>query len=83
MKITIISWKDERWSADKETLGSINEMIKKKNKPIKVKWKKAWEPTSLIDKCAIGFGWLVISPFVLSEVIIQGFEWVVKKIKKR
>ena len=50
---------------------------------MKIKWKKAWEPTKLIDKCAVGFGWLVISPFVLSEVIIQGFKWVVKKIKKR
>ena len=83
MKITIISWKDERWSADKETLSSINEMIKKKSKPIKVKWKKTWEPTSLIDKCAIGFGWLIISPFVLSEVIIQGFIWLAKKIKRK
>ena len=83
MKITIISWKDERWSADKETLSGINEMIKKKSKPIKVKWKKTWEPTSLIDKCAIGFGWLIISPFVLSEVIIQGFIWLAKKIKRK
>jgi len=83
VKITIISWKDERWSADKETLSGINEMIKKKSKPIKVKWKKTWEPTSLIDKCAIGFGWLIISPFVLSEVIIQGFIWLAKKIKRK
>jgi hypothetical protein len=83
VKITIISWKDERWSADKETLSGINEMIKKKSKPIKVKWKKTWEPTSLIDKCAIGFGWLVISPFVLSEIIIQGFIWLAKKIKRK
>jgi len=32
MKIYCISWKDERWSADKETLKGINEMINKNAK---------------------------------------------------
>ena len=55
----------------------------KNDKPLKVKWKKPWEPISLVEKCAVGFGWLIVSPFVLSEVIVQGFKWVSKKIKKR
>jgi len=29
VKIYCISWKDERWSADKETLKNINELINK------------------------------------------------------
>ena len=29
IKVTVISWKDERWSADKDTLKSINEMLNK------------------------------------------------------
>ena len=29
MKIYCVTWKDERWSADKETLKAINKMISK------------------------------------------------------
>ena len=37
MKIYCISWKDERWSADKESLKAINKLIsKEKTKMIKV-----------------------------------------------
>jgi len=32
MKIYCISWKDERWSADKESLKAINKMISKNTK---------------------------------------------------
>ena len=32
MKIHCISWKDERWSADKESLKAINKMINKNTK---------------------------------------------------
>ena len=32
MKIYCISWKDERWSADKESLNTINKMINKNTK---------------------------------------------------
>jgi len=32
MKIHCISWKDERWSADKETLKAINKMISENTK---------------------------------------------------
>ena len=82
MKITVLSWKDERWSANKEALDSINKMIKK-NKPPKVKWKRAWEPTNIFDKCALCVGWLAVSPFILAEVIELGFKWIIKKIKRK
>lgn len=32
IKVTVISWKDERWSADKETLKAINKMVNKDKK---------------------------------------------------
>jgi hypothetical protein len=32
LKITVISWTDERWSADEETLKSINKMIRMSKK---------------------------------------------------
>jgi len=32
LKITVFSWTDERWSADEETLKSINKMIRMSNK---------------------------------------------------
>ena len=32
MKIYCITWKDERWSADKESLKTINKMINKNTK---------------------------------------------------
>ena len=35
MKITVITWKDERWSADKEALDGINKMLKENAKTIK------------------------------------------------
>ena len=35
MKITVITWKDERWSADKEALDGINKMLRENSKIIK------------------------------------------------
>ena len=35
MKITVITWKDERWSADKEALAGINKMLREYTKTIK------------------------------------------------
>ncbi len=28
-------------------------------------------------------GWIAISPFVLSEYVIRGFKWLIKKIKRK
>jgi len=35
MKITVITWKDERWSADKEALDGINKMLRENAKKTK------------------------------------------------
>ena len=32
IKVTVISWKDGRWSADKDTLTAINKMLNKDRK---------------------------------------------------
>ena len=54
-------------------------MIKKNNKPLRVKWvKETW-----FDKVAVGFGLLVLSPFILAEFVVMGFQWLIKKIKKK
>ena len=49
MKITVITWKDERWSANKKDLQEINELIQKNGRQINKKtranlWKilKCW-----------------------------------------
>ena len=34
MKITVITWKDERWSANKKDLQEINELIQKNGRQI-------------------------------------------------
>ena len=51
----------------------------KNNKPLRVKWiKEGW-----LDKVAVGFGLLVLSPFILAELVIMGFQWLIKKIKRK
>ena len=32
MKITVITWKDERWSADKDALSGLNKMLRENAK---------------------------------------------------
>tara|TARA_B100000809_G_scaffold112545_1_gene111088 strand:+ start:471 stop:626 length:156 start_codon:yes stop_codon:yes gene_type:complete len=50
-----------------------------KKKKIKVKWEKeGW-----FDKVAVGFGLLILSPFILAELVIMGFEWLIKKIRRK
>ena len=74
MKTTVISWKDERWSADKESLKSINKLISRNANKMKY---------PIGEKIFLIVGWIAISPFVLSEYIIWGFKWLVKKIKRK
>ena len=74
MNITVISWKDERWSADKETLKEINKLINKNTKGMK---------ESIVDKIMIFIGWIAVSPFVVRDGIIFGFKWLIKKIKRK
>ena len=74
MKITVISWKDERWSADKEALKSINKLINKNTNKMKY---------PIGEKIFLVVGWIAISPFVIRGYVIRGFKWAVKKIKKK
>ena len=74
MNITVISWKDERCSADKETLKEINKLINKNTKGMK---------ESIVDKIMIFIGWIAVSPFVIRDGIIFGFKWLIKKIKRK
>jgi hypothetical protein len=72
MKITVISWKDERWSADKESLRSINKLINRNTNRMKY---------PIGEKIFLAIGWIAISPFLLSDLIVRGFKWLVRKRK--
>ena len=74
MKITVISWKDERWSADKEALKSINKLINKNTNKMKY---------PIGEKFLLVIGWIAIFPLVIRHYVIEGFKWVVKKTKKK
>jgi hypothetical protein len=74
VKITVISWKDERWSADKESLKSINKLINRNTNKMKY---------PIGEKIFLAVGWIAISPFIISEYIIRGFKWLIKKIKRK
>ena len=73
MKITVISWKDEKWSADKKALQGINELVNKNN--------KMKHPIG--ERILVGIGWIALSPFILRDFLIFGFKWLIKKIKKK
>ena len=73
MKITVISWKDERWSADKKALQGINKLINKNNKM----------KNPIGERVLVVIGWIALSPFILRDFIVFGFKWLVKKIKKK
>jgi len=71
MKIYCISWKDERWSADKETLKAINKMISNNTK-VKSNFFNP-EAILLYFMYCIGFVYYCSISFV---------KWIVKKIKR-
>ena len=72
MKIYCISWKDERWSASKEDLAHINKIINKDKKNSMNNWG---------EKMFIVIGWIVMSPFIIRDLIIVGFKRLMEKIK--
>ena len=47
-------------------------------KYIKKKKMKNWG-----EKVFLVVGWVAISPFLLSELIMRGFKWAIKKIKRK
>ena len=55
MKIRCITWKDERWSADKESLKAINKLISKE----KTKMNKVQK---ILEILFIFLGWILIIP---------------------
>lgn len=61
MKIYCISWKDERWSADKESLKVINKLIsKEKTKMTKVQ--------KILEILFMFLGWVLIIPRYIIDI---------------
>ncbi len=74
MKIYCISWKDERWSADKEALRDINEIINSDKKHNMNNWG---------EKMFLVIGWIVMAPFILRDLLVAGAKWLFKKVKRK
>jgi len=74
MKIHCITWKEERWSADKETLESINKMINKD----KVKKRTL---LSILNPESILLFFIYILGFIYHGVVSL-VKWLVKKLKR-
>ena len=68
MKIYCVTWKDERWSADKETLKAINKMISKDTKT----------KNSFLSPEAVLLYFMYCIGFVYHN-FISFVKWVVKK----
>ena len=67
MKIYCISWKDERWSADKESLEEINKLIyKEKTKMTKLQ--------KILEILFIFLGWILIIPRYIIDVFKSKFK---------
>ena len=61
MKIYCISWKDERWSADKKSLQAINKLISKE----KIKMNKLQK---VLEILFIFLGWILIIPRYIIDI---------------
>ena len=67
MKIYCISWKDKRWSADKECLKAINKLIsKEKTKMTKVQ--------KILEILFIFLGWVLIIPRHVIDIFKSKFK---------
>lgn len=74
MKIHCITWKEERWSADKETLESINKMINKD----KVKKRTL---LNILNPESILLFFIYILGFIYYGAVSL-VKWLVKKLKR-
>tara|TARA_R100000742_G_C4199274_1_gene28883 strand:- start:30 stop:254 length:225 start_codon:yes stop_codon:yes gene_type:complete len=74
VKIYCISWKDERWSADKEDLKFINKMISKEKKE-KVSILSKINPLAIVLFLMYVLGWVY-------HGLVTSFRWIVSKFKK-
>lgn len=75
MKIYCFSWKDERWSADKETLNAINKQIAKTKKMNPDNFNRFTSLTKLIE---------VLFSFVFYVIgwIIAPISYIIHKFRK-
>tara|TARA_Y100000401_G_C8263739_1_gene194674 strand:- start:44 stop:295 length:252 start_codon:yes stop_codon:yes gene_type:complete len=71
IKATVISWKDERWSADKETLAAINKMLNKDSKRKSNLFSKL-NPQTLLMWFFYGVGF-----------VLEGIKFLFRKITRR
>ena len=71
MKVYCITWKDERWSADKESLKAINKMINKNTK----------EKRSFISPESILLCFIYCIGFIYHGCMSL-VKWFVKKLKR-
>ena len=71
MKVYCVTWKDERWSADKESLKAINQMISKDTKTKKSLF-HVINPQTILMWIFYGVGFL-----------IEGVKFLYRKIFKR
>ena len=67
MKIYCISWKDERWSADKESLKAINKLISKEKR-------KMTKLQKVLEVLFIFLGWILIIPRYIINVFKSKFK---------
>ena len=67
MKIYCISWKDEKWSADKKSLQAINKLISKE----KVKMNKLQK---IIEVFFIFLGWILVAPKYIIDIFKSKFK---------
>ena len=67
MKIYCVSWKDERWSADKQYLEAINKLISKE----KTKMTKLQKALEILF---IFLGWILIIPRYIIDVFKSKFK---------
>lgn len=67
MKIYCISWKDEKWSADKESLKAINKLIsKEKTKMTKLQ--------KIMEVFFIFLGWILVAPKYIIDIFKSKFK---------
>lgn len=74
MKATVISWRDERWSASEEDLRSINKMIRKSETRSRSLLNRA-------DPQAILLFFMYILGFIYHGGV-SIFKWLIKKLKR-
>ena len=65
----------------KKTLHILIDQVKLRSEEKKYIKKKMKYPIG--ERIFLVIGWIAVSPFVIRECVIQGFKWVVKKIKKK